>query len=372
MTPRQRVEAALRGERTDKVPFTVYDWMVPRCSAERELRERGLCLLVPTMGSQYGASSIRGRKYDAAVVTTHRPNVKVSERTYTEDGRRFTRTVYETPVGSVSTLGEYGGFTTWRREKMFKTPDDYGTILFLIRDDRYEPNYEAFARAEREYGEDGIFRAAIGLEPLQQLISGTIFRMEDFCIEWLENRDEILKLYEAIVENRRKVYPLVAQSPAFHANYGGNVVPEVIGLETFERYYVPHYNEAAEIMHRRGKLIGCHYDANCRLLADAIARTDLDYIEAFTPAPDTDMTLREAREAWPDKVLWLNFPSSLHLKSDEEIELATVDLLDQAGGVDGLIMGVTEDMPPWRCPGSCKAIMDGIDRHAREHPELYS
>ena len=120
MTPRQRVEAALHGGCADKVPFTVYEWMVPRCSVERELRTRGLCLLIPTMGSQYGASSIRGRKYDAEVVTTHRPNVKVSERTYTEDGRRVTRTVYETPVGSVSTLGEYGGFTTWRHEKMFK------------------------------------------------------------------------------------------------------------------------------------------------------------------------------------------------------------------------------------------------------------
>jgi len=28
----------------------------------------------------------------------------------------------------------------------------------------------------------------------------------------------------------------------------------------------------------------------------------LDYIEAFTPAPDTDMTLAAARKAWPDKV----------------------------------------------------------------------
>ena len=42
-------------------------------------------------------------------------------------------------------------------------------------------------------------------------------------------------------------------------------------------------------------------------LPAAIAGTSLDYIEAFTPAPDTDMTLGAAREAWPGKVLWLNF-----------------------------------------------------------------
>ena len=147
---------------------------------------------------------------------------------------------------------------------------------------------------------------------------------------------------------------------------------EIIGLENFEKYFVPHYNEAAEVMHRHGKLIGCHFDANTRLLAKAIAGTALDYIEAFTPAPDTDQTLAEARAAWPDKVLWINFPSSVHLRPDAAVEQVTFDLLEQAGAVDGLLVGITEDMPPERWPHSCRAIMDGIDRHAREHPARYA
>ncbi|MHC4593276.1 MAG: hypothetical protein ACYS8L_11380 [Planctomycetota bacterium] len=118
--------------------------------------------------------------------------------------------------------------------------------------------------------------------------------------------------------------------------------------------------------------MGCHFDANCKLIAGDIAGTDLDYIEAFTPAPDTDMTLGEARAAWPDKALWLNFPSSVHRKSDPEVEQATVDLLNEVEAPDGILMGITEDMPPDRWRGSCRAIMDGLDRHARENPDLYS
>jgi hypothetical protein len=156
-----------------------------------------------------------------------------------------------------------------------------------------------------------------------------------------------------------------------HANYGGNVTPEIIGLENFEKYYVQHYNEAAEVMHKHGKLIGCHFDANCKLLSKAIAGTALDYIEAFTPAPDTDMTLAEARRAWPNKVLWLNFPSSVHLRPDAEVEKTTIDLLNQAGNIDGLIMGITEDIPPDRWQNSCRAIMNGLERHARENQRLY-
>ena len=355
MTPRKRVEFALRGGHSSRVPFTMYENKIPQCTMERELRNRGMCIVNRT-----------------SVFKTHLPNVKVSRHVYWEGDRQMTRTVHETPDGTLSTLTEAAEFTSWRHELLFKKPEDYRAILFLIQDEVYEPVYEEFVRAQDDFGDDAIFRAGFGLEPLQALISGNIMNTQTFSIEWMDHRDEMLKLYDAIVENRRKVYPIVAQSPALHANYGGNVTPEIIGLENFETYYVPHYNEAADIMHKHGKLIGCHFDANCKLLAKAIARTTLDYIEAFTPAPDTDMTLGDAREVWPDKVLWLNFPSSVHLSSDAEIEQTTVDLLNQAKPVDGLLMGITEDIPSHRWRNSCHAIMNGLDSHARENPHFYT
>ena len=38
MTPRQRVLATLRGQPVDKVPFTIYECMIPQCAVERRLR----------------------------------------------------------------------------------------------------------------------------------------------------------------------------------------------------------------------------------------------------------------------------------------------------------------------------------------------
>lgn len=354
-TPRMRVERALHGGCGDRVPFTMYECMVPQCRAAQELRERGMCVV--------------NRRN---VFTTHRPRVTVCSEEILESGRKMIRTYYRTPVGTVHTLREPAGFTTWTHEKMFKTPEDYKVLLFLISDEIYRTDYEAFSQVERDSGQDVICRAGFGLEPLQTLISSEFMSMETFCFEWMERRDEILTLYAALVEKRRETYPLVAESPALHANYGGNVVPELIGVDTFEKYYVPHYNEAAEIMHKHGKLIGCHFDANCRLLSRAIGDTDLDYIEAFTPAPDTDMTLSDAREAWPDKVLWLNFPSSQHLRSYPKIEETTVELLNQVRNMNGMIMGITEDIPTDRWEQSCRAIMDGLDRHASEYPGVYT
>jgi len=355
LTPRQRVELALHRKRPDRVPFTVYECMIPQCFAERTMRNRGLCI-VKRMG----------------VFSAHHPNVNIHKEVFWKSGRQMTRTHYETPVGALDTLTEAAGFTTWQHEYMFKSPDDYKALLFLIRDEGYTTDYASFAQAEKDFGEDAVFRAGFGLEPLQALISGGYLDTATFCMEWMDRRDEILILYHALVEKRRQIYSLVAHSPASHANYGGNVVPEIIGLKNFKEYYLPHYNEAAEIMHRHGKLIGCHFDANCKTLAKAIAGTNLDYIEAFTPAPDTDMTLAEARAAWPDKVLWLNFPSSVHLRENAEIKQVTIDLLNQTGKIEGLIMGITEDIPPHRWQASCREIMDGLESHAREHHGLYA
>ena len=86
-----------------------------------------------------------------------------------------------------------------------------------------------------------------------------------------------------------------------------------MGPPRYREFCLPLVRECAEFLHRKGKLLGTHLDGNNRPWARDVAEAPFDYIEAFTPAPDTDMTLREALDAWPDKVLWINFPSSLHL-----------------------------------------------------------
>ena len=87
-----------------------------------------------------------------------------------------------------------------------------------------------------------------------------------------------MNLYQALTEDRRKFYPLVAESPALAVNYCGNVAAEVFGLDRFEEYILPHYNELAEMLHERGKLLGVHFDANTRLFASAIAKI---YLSVF-------------------------------------------------------------------------------------------
>jgi hypothetical protein len=187
--------------------------------------------------------------------------------------------------------------------------------------------------------------------------------IEAFSIEWAERRDRLLALHDAMVENQRRIYEIVAGSPATVVQCGGNYSSEVLGKERLIEYVLPHWNEVGEIFHRKGKLLGAHLDANNRLWAEEIGASCLDWIEAFSPAPDTDMTVADARTMWPDKVLFINFPSAVHLEPPEVIEATTLQILKECAPGDGFIIGITENVPEHRWRESFRAILKTVNEH---------
>ncbi len=348
MTPRERVECALRGGRPDSVPFTIYANKLPRCQVELEVRNLGACML----------------ERSPAPYTVHTPNVRSTSVQYSENGISRTKTTTETPGGTITTINRPAPGTTWREKLPFSGPDDYAAILAMVRDRHYGESYAAFVAARERYGNGSFLRASIGYSPLQEIIYAHM-GVEQFSIEWAERRDDVLKLYDALTEDRRKLYPIIADSPALATNYGGNVSPEIVGVERFERYILPHYDEAAEIIGRRGNLLGVHLDGNTRAIAESVARSRIHYVEAFTPPPDCDLTVREALEMWPDKVLWINFPSSVHHHGVEFVRDMMRDILHEAAPGDRFIAGITEDVPDHAWPETFPAIARVIHDEGR-------
>jgi hypothetical protein len=358
VTPRERVETALLGRWADRIPFTTYYNKFFTSRVERELRNEGMCII--------------DHRVTTFVVET--PDLVEENIHYRgEDGIMCRTHVVRTPEGTISEvyklLPEHpcipGQLWPWHSEYFFKGPEDYRPIEYMIRSRRYAPNYEFYQRAQEEAGGDVLFIQDLSFTPLQEIIVN-LMGIEQFSLEWHSRRDDVLKLYQALTEDRRKFYPLVAESPALMVYGDANVSPEVVGLDRFVRYVLPHYDEFAEILHEKGKLLIVHFDANTRLLASAIAGSHLDVVEAFTPYPNGDMTVAEARTAWQDKVLWINFPSSIHLESPERIEEVTRGILQEAKPGDRFLVGITEAVPTDLWQASFRAI----SRVLREEGEL--
>jgi len=70
----------------------------------------------------------------------------------------------------------------------------------------------------------------------------------------------------------------------------------------------------------------------------------------------------EAHRLWPEKILWVNFPSSIHLGSIETIRAVTRQMLEEARPHRRFLLGITEDVPPDRWAGNFRAILDEVNQ----------
>jgi hypothetical protein len=335
----EEIEFALAGGAPEYVPFTFYDILLPAGFDASPLLAKGM--------------SICGRKF---VYRKIMPNVKVTEVKQPDGG---VRTYYDTPCGTLTSLERQAACGIATLEHPIKTRDDYRIAKFIVNDTRYEPDYENFLAEQTKIGNTGKIVATTCYEPLLAIQIRWVGQ-ERFCYEIMDNESCVMELHEALVANHRAMYDVVAASPADYAGYGGNIVPEMLGPDRIRDCVLPCWNAFAERLHDKGKKLGEHLDDKNRLILDVVRDSQLDYVEAFTPPPDCNVSVAEARNAWPGKTLWINFPSSVHLQPDETIRQTTLDIVEQAGDRKGFLMGVTEDVPREHIARSVSVILETL------------
>ena len=353
MRSAERVIRMLKGEPVDRIPFTAYENKVSYGKDERLLRNDGMCIVMRAPVS----------------FTVETPGCDTREVHRKVDGRTNIETVIETPKGSLSFLQVDRGpqHNAWQEEYPFKGEADYPALKAYCEDLCYRDNFAAVNDAiERDKG-DCFFRGTFGYSPMHHIIY-RFMGIERFAYEWTDNRPKILELYDVLREKRIEQAELLAGSPKLGLNICGNVTASVVSPAMYEEYYLPVYNETAAILHKAGKLCGIHFDGITLPYADLIRRTDIDYIEALTPPPTCDVSVSKAHELWPDKAIWANFPSSVHIESEERIRAVTRQLLSECKPEQRFLLGITEDVPPDRWPSSFRIILDEVNAFTGLHP----
>ena len=329
MDPRERILAAMSWEEPDLVPLTIYDWMIPRGTAERQVRDLGLGLIVrlPAHCQQH-------------------KNVTYSTREYWDAGRHMLRRTIHTPVGEVSQLVQletaYG--SSWILEHYIKEPQDYAVMEYVYRDVVYSDNYAAIRQAQLLLGEDGLVFVRVAKGPIQEMLY-QMMGMERFSIDLHEHLDLVDSLYSVMVQRYDELYALAAGAPVEILQAADNITSDVVGNERFRKYCMPSYERQMQAIEGSGKRLCVHIDGRVRSISPAVGEANFDIVEAFTPVPVGDMSVAEARRAWPHKALWLNFPSSVHIEPDDVIAAQTRTLIEEAGTKRGLAIGITEDIP---------------------------
>jgi hypothetical protein len=163
------------------------------------------------------------------------------------------------------------------------------------------------------------------------------------------------------------MFEIAYYSPAPFIDIPDNITAPAIGPARFRKYCAPLYDELAGMLAERDAPLFIHMDGMLKPLWKDIAISGVRGLDSFAPIPDGDTTLAEAVELWPDKKLWVNPPTSIHLQSPEEIRAAIDDMLRVAGHTGRLQIQVSENIPlhTWRT--SFPIIVEAIEDFGSPH-----
>ena len=340
MNRRERIMAASRKQRADRLPFLHY-WRHSQIGwAERECRNRGM-----------------GMGWNRPCYTTHMHGVEVTEKRRSEGGQTLVQRTYTTPVGSVSLterqeagVGQWHAQRSWRdvspwqTERLIKAPADYPVIKYMVENTEYKADYFPLEQALEWLGADGVVLCALPHSPMQTLMIDWVGSEGGrFYYHHADYPDLVEELYEALCRSRRPLYEIAANAPVDIVLCGDNLDGVLVSPSLFEKYFMPVYAEQAEVLHTQDKLMAVHMDGRLNNLKQLIAQTAIDIVEALHPPPMGDLPLREALAVWPDKAIWVGFPSSVYVLGEEATRDYALSLLKEAGSGERLVMQMSTE-----------------------------
>jgi hypothetical protein len=269
------------------------------------------------------------------------PHVATEQRTEGD----IVRTIYRTPVGSVSEartthherLSDSGAVQV---EWMVKRPENIPPVIFMVDDTVYHLSPATERNVARDLGDDGINKAG-GMSPPYDS-SERYFGLENWIYAQRDQPAQFERLLAALERRLERLAPLVLGSGSDFVAMGS--VSGNYGPETFRQRTLPFYQTYVPLLQAQGKACAIHaHNSNLAAYRDLICETGCRVVEAYTPPPISDLPIAEARAAWGDDVvIWVNFPETVFYEGAQRVRDYTRDLLESDAPGDRLVVGFTE------------------------------
>jgi len=359
MTPRERMMAVFDGEEPDKIPvYAYYNKQIAKTSPggwHRRLSKRGL-----------GTVGIAGFCTPVSEGTNpNLPEIGYSQTHYTEDGLKKFRHTFETPVGQITGVLAANPLDTvvyipHREEALVKEPSDWRVVNFIYKCvlDKLRPNYNGILSIKKELGDSGIVAAKIEMTPWQRAWVEWA-SLERTVVDFLEQPEELQEYVE--IQNRlhTRIAEFAADCPCRFINVFDNMT-DVISPKYYRSYCLPIYEMYSKQLEGTDKVLGVHMDGNLASLKDEIAETPCRMIESFTVPPAGNVSLSEARNDWPGKLISMNCPPHLHWAEPKEVRKGYESLVEEWGSKRGLILNRSESVPVKTIEAHLSAAMDAL------------
>ena len=347
MTNRERILSIVHRREVDRVPFVMYDGLLPLNEVDEILGRDRLGLM---------------RWSGVHKVTS--PNCRIESDEYEAHGQRRRKNTLHTPKGSIfeerAFEPAYGSSSI--RKHYVEDAEDFDVLWAFLEDSVVEADYDRFHQDAAELGERGVPLVAVERTPYQQLwVQWT--GLDNLGYHLADYPERVEKTIQLLIRRSEEIFAIVRESPAEFIDFPDNITAPTIGPDRFRRYCVPLYNRLADMLSSSGRPVFVHMDGDLKPLWEEIGASGVAGLDSFSPAPDNDTTLEDALRLWPEMRIFMNFPSSVHLKSREEIQMETGRMLDSAASSNRFQIQLSENVPYTVWPVSLPAIADTIDEY---------
>ena len=229
---------------------------------------------------------------------------------------------------------------------------DYDPVIFMLEDTTFSSDNSVYYNMLRDIGRDGIFRDW-GLDfevtpyGATRRYFGELYGLDDWVYHQHDHPDHFSKLVEAqIRRDERRLATGGRFSRGVSGVRMGRGALELRGVPQARTAVLQEMGAVSSGAKGRSSPCTATLRAALRGYKEVIAETGIDVVEAFTPPPVSDLSLKEAREAWRNIIIWVNFPESMFWSGAEATKQYTIDLLKSAAPGDRLVLSFTE-MGTW-------------------------
>ncbi len=257
-----------------------------------------------------------------------------------------TEHVMETPVGKVSTIiaSNTSNYGTFPKKWWVQTDEDMKVMMWIEERCTWKWDSDKYNELLQVWGDLGlpaIYMPRVNIQHLYIDIMGVeegIFALYDYP-------KTVEKYFQVLSESHERLIEVINESPIEVVNYGDNVHSGMLPPDLFKKYVLPEYQKRNEQLHQYGKFTFSHWDGDTKPLLPFARECGFDGIEAVTPKPQGDVTLKEVKKAFGDDLFLFDGIAALLFEDIyplEELEKQTREVIELFA--PKLILGISDEI----------------------------
>ena len=313
MTSRERILAAIRGEKVDRVPVSPFG--MGRVSLDSAIGRALLAETDPFLEAWSGGDPLAGSDVPA---TSH------------NEGDTVVTTIH-TPKGDLTRRWRSTGITSAQTEFPLKGPEDAEKFLSLP----YAPppmDLTRFHQLRERAGQEALVMVGI---PNAICLPATWFSPEEFCMAWADAPDVMRTLCKVASERILAFVERLLQGgvDAFRI-IGGEYASVQLGPRAFRELVTPFDTELVALMHRYGAIAYYHNHGKVMEYLDLLADLGIDAMDPLEAPPWGDVDLRAARARVGDRLCFVGNLDDMEVIDrlpEEEVVAIARERLEAAG-----------------------------------------